>query len=287
MKKILSKLFPNKESIYVGTIIVSIVFIAVSFIPYGFVQAGDILVGLGCSGISAGLLAIFIDLKEKERFQERTEQLRRAVLLSLKEEIECVLGRIIWLHEVIDKIDLTKEIEYFLSDDFKQYAKSLTDVKHITLEDYEAKLNEIRNRFDLSEIQGDIELQKRTKKLFQIIQATGTRIQDEVDILRKNKGFYINYQIFTFRDLNWLTICVGDMVNKFDTYKRGPFALSFDLLCEYKSMCQKFGFDNMKFPIAWQDYDLFELTDKLMDTLLEYRSSHRLQERLESDRSKT
>ena len=50
----------DTKAIYIISIFVSLIFIVVSYIPYGIKGAEVILQGVGCSGITAGIMAIYI-----------------------------------------------------------------------------------------------------------------------------------------------------------------------------------------------------------------------------------
>ena len=108
----------KNSRIYIGTIIVSLGLILFSFIPHGWKIWENILVSIGCSGIAAAVMAIFLEMHDERKEEKRRKELRQTFLVELDSELRHLFERVLWFEGVLDKIDLSKEIEHYTSINF-------------------------------------------------------------------------------------------------------------------------------------------------------------------------
>ena len=72
--------FSDINRVYKASIVISILIILLSYVPYGIAGAETILVSVGCSGIAAGIMAIFIDIAQKKQEEKRIMQLKKSII---------------------------------------------------------------------------------------------------------------------------------------------------------------------------------------------------------------
>lgn len=63
--------------IYLFTIAISVGLIFFSFVPYGWKVWENILISIGCSGITAAIMAIFLELYDEKKERSRREKQKR------------------------------------------------------------------------------------------------------------------------------------------------------------------------------------------------------------------
>lgn len=225
-------LFKGRNIIYVTTIFISILLICVSFIPYGWTQAGTILVSVGCSGICAGVMAIFIELQDKKRMRG----LQRLFLLPVIEELEHLFGRTLWLDAVFDKIDFNREVDYYLSPDFAEYADSLHELRWISLSECEERLNCLSQKKELS-LRTDLATFSKMEKMYQIIGAMSTSLQSEIDNLKKGKLFLVAGEIFSPYEFDTIRVYLDGMIETLKSDDVNHTLVIHTLFQGYKRIC--------------------------------------------------
>lgn len=104
---------------YVITIIVSIILM----IPYGLDNSCgwfNLLSGIGCSGVAAALMSIFLDRINEKREQERKDRFISGYFYPLYHELSLFLGRLLWINEHIndDEIICDLPLDYYYSKHF-------------------------------------------------------------------------------------------------------------------------------------------------------------------------
>lgn len=240
--------------IYVGTVLTSIGLILFSFIPYGWKVWENILVSIGCSGIAAAIMAIFLELNDEKKVKNRREQLRQTFLAGLDDELRHLFERVLWFDNILDKIDLSKEIEYYLSINFISEAHSAGYYRQTSLDECESEIKQICKKYELEALRGrDSETRSKIQKMFFIIGSASMSIITELDIIKRNQMFLITNDIFSIEELNEIYVCTENHVELLrtpDTNYGG--ALEF-LLSAYKKTHEMGHFNQNIMIISWQN----------------------------------
>lgn len=196
----------DTKAIYIISIFVSLIFIIVSYIPYGIKGAEVILQGVGCSGITAGIMAIFIDIAQQKQQKKRISELRENYLWSLNVQLKHLFERIIWFEHVILEHDLDKDIDYYLSLDFVAEAHKWNYYKIDKLENVE---DEIINKYDKEKWHdNEVISYDKVEKMFNIIGCASAKLQTEVDNLLNNEMYLVVNGIMTSKEIGDLYVCL-------------------------------------------------------------------------------
>ena len=99
----LLKNFCVKNPIYVITILISIV-LTIPFMIWG-TNVLSVLSGIGCSGIAAAIMAIFIDAKIDKDRKKKIEKAKATYFKSLYNELSIILQRILWFENRLEEDD--------------------------------------------------------------------------------------------------------------------------------------------------------------------------------------
>ena len=103
----------NKK-IYIGTIVVSILLLIPACIWQSTILT--VLSGIGCSGIAAAIMAIFLDDASIKKENKRKARVRAIYLRDLKEELKMMLERILWFEKRLDEeYDWDREPSFYSS----------------------------------------------------------------------------------------------------------------------------------------------------------------------------
>lgn len=95
--------------IYVITIIISVVLI----VPIFFSEStlANVFSSAGCSGITAALLAFFIERESNKREMRRMEKTKQLYFSNLNEQLSMLMGRILWFEERLVDLDFNWNLD--------------------------------------------------------------------------------------------------------------------------------------------------------------------------------
>ncbi len=104
---------PRYYKIYAVTVCGSLLLLLVSAFNDGFL--GNLLMGIGCSAITAAILAFFIEIGDDTNRKKHIESMRSACLEDIYYQTRTLIERIIWFDKCFDEIDFDETNEYFFS----------------------------------------------------------------------------------------------------------------------------------------------------------------------------
>ena len=176
------------KKIYIWTIVISIAFI----IPGCIVSypALNVLTSIGCSGIAAAIMAMFIEKHTKNQQETIKKKARKAYFQELHGQLKMMLERIVWFDERMDdaQFDWGKNpIEYsslkymiWATANYPEYVMSYNDIRNALLK--------IADKYNL-EHQENMSTNEKIKvyKMFNILGVSGTEIVRQIEIIDANK----------------------------------------------------------------------------------------------------
>ena len=176
------------KKIYIWTIIISIAFI----IPGCIVSYPvlNVLTSIGCSGIAAAIMAIFIEKHTKDQQEAIKKNARKAYFQELYVQLKMMLERIVWFDERMNDAQFDwgrGSSEYsslnfiiWASENYSEYDMSYNDIRGVLLK--------IAGKYSL-ERQEKMSTEEKIKvyKMFNILGASGTEIVRQIETIEANK----------------------------------------------------------------------------------------------------
>lgn len=176
------------KKIYIWTIVISTAFI----IPGCIVSYPvlNVLSSIGCSGIAAAIMAIFIENHTKNQQETIKKKARKAYFQELHGQLKMMLERIVWFDERMDDVQFDwgkNPIEYsslkymiWASENYSEYNMSYNDIRGTLLK--------IADKYNL-EHQENMSTNEKIKvyKMFNILGVSGTEIVRQIEIIDANK----------------------------------------------------------------------------------------------------
>lgn len=159
----------KNNKIYIITIILSIILMSLDVITGNCL--GGILSGIGCSGVTAAIMAIFIDKSNNRYEQKRKDYVKKMYLHNFVSCITTLIGELIWLDEMIDD----DKFNWDLNDDkyeglnFVIYSAEISKTRTISYNEAMQCLNCIAIKYNKDGIEKLDEAKKlRVCKMFRI-----------------------------------------------------------------------------------------------------------------------
>lgn len=177
----------NKR-IYFWTIVISVLLL----LPDLFLncQLLSILSSVGCSGIAAAIMSIFLEGALLKKENERQSRARNIYFKQIENQLRMFLERILWfdLRMSEDNFDWSKEPTYYSSFRFMIFTSSLYSEEKISYEDAKMKLEEIGSKYTLKK-QADMTSAQleRVQKMFQILAASSQYLLAEAYNIKDKK----------------------------------------------------------------------------------------------------
>lgn len=173
------------EKIYIGTIVISLLLLIPACIWDNNVLA--ILSGIGCSGIAAAIMAIFLDMAALKKENEHKAKTRAIYFRELKEQLKMMIERILWFDERLNEnFDWDKDPEIYSTFQYMFYAsQQYPDEETISFEEAEARLSILKDKYSLnqqSKMQSN-HLQK-VQKMFMILASSGIILLSEANSIK-------------------------------------------------------------------------------------------------------
>lgn len=253
IKKITDVIRQGNNIVYIVTLAIATLCIFLSFGLANVRQAETILQGLGCSAIAASIMAFFIDYLQKQKTDKKKSEYRQALLSNLNQELKKCLERVIWFDEAILKLDMDKDIQYYLSLDFFRETWSLDLYQVMDGEKAAIKVSEILKKHDEIK-QGlpvDEDLAKKMTKMFKIIGIASGGIQKQLDKLYEERFLIISSGIMNEGELLEIYHTLNHMVDylEFNNKSYGtPIVFIFNAYKKIRALCN---YKN-EFFITWQ-----------------------------------
>lgn len=177
----------NKK-IYIGTIVVSILLLIPACIWQSTILT--VLSGIGCSGIAAAIMAIFLDDASIKKENKRKARVRAIYLRDLKEELKMMLERILWFEKRLDEeYDWDREPSFYSSFNYMIYAgQQYPSEEKITFQEAEFRLKALADKYSLEkQSQMEKEHLHKVQKMFFILYISGLPLLSEVNSINENR----------------------------------------------------------------------------------------------------
>lgn len=227
----------NKK-IYAWTIVISLLLLIPACIwNYPILT---ILSGIGCSGIAAAIMAIFLDSAALKRENDRKIKARAIYFKELKEQLKMMLERILWFDERInDEFDWDKEPPVYSSFQYMIYAnqKYPSDEK-ISFQEAEMRLLALTEKYSLeqqSNMQTD-QLQK-VQKMFCILATSGLSLLSEVNSIKENRIELDAEEYLSLKEIEELIFQISLSISLMLKPKKNYGVAISSLVSAYKTVC--------------------------------------------------
>lgn len=177
----------NKK-VYIWTIVISFLL----FIPACIWNCNilTVLSGIGCSGIAAAIMAIFLDMASLKKENDRKVKARAIYFRELKEQLKMMIERILWFDErMSDDFDWSRDPSSYSSLQFMIFAsQQYPSGENITFQEADARLSVLKEKYSLNQ-QSCLpkDQQQKVQKMFLIIAASGLTLLSEVSSVKERK----------------------------------------------------------------------------------------------------
>lgn len=180
--------------IYIATILGSMLLFVPSLLcecSYSNLQPMyDVLSGIGCSGIAAAIMAIFLEHANNRREQEKLKKAKSLYFKQLYDQLIMLIGRVLWFNDRLKDADFN----WVLQDDVYStlnYMVAMRARYSETSETYDDAINKLRNigvKYNLENIKTIAESEKhKVARLFQIVAASSSYLLNEANSIKNNK----------------------------------------------------------------------------------------------------
>lgn len=149
------------------------------------------LSGIGCSGLAASIMAIYIESNAKKIEKQKLAKARNLYFKKLNDQLNMLMGRIIWFNERLSDHEFNWDLppQEYSSFKYMLSANSLyPETSSFSFDDAKTKLTEIGEKFNL-------EAQKKmspedlliVQKMFIILATSASFLLNEANTIKDNK----------------------------------------------------------------------------------------------------
>lgn len=228
----------NKK-IYIGSIIVSILLLIPACIWQSTILT--VLSGIGCSGIAAAIMAIFLDSAALKKENERKSKARAIYFGELKDQLKMMIERILWLDERLnDDFDWSKDPIVYSSFQYMIYAsQQYPHEEKISFEEAEARLNTLKEKYSLdqqSKMPSD-QLQK-VQKMFLILSASGLTLLSEANSIKERRIELDAEEYLSLSEIDSMCFQISLGVSLMCKPNKNYGAAVSSLVSAYKTICK-------------------------------------------------
>lgn len=185
----------KNNKIYIITIFVSIALL----IPSLFCNPSQstrtysllsVLSGIGCSGIAAAIMAIFLEYSNNKKEQEKLKKAKSLYFKQIYDQLVMMIERILWFYERLPDASFNwnlpenvySTLNYMVGMGTKYPEKSLTYAEAIN------KLKCIGDKYNLDNIKQLSEDDKhKVNRMFQIVAASASYLLNEANSIKNNQ----------------------------------------------------------------------------------------------------
>lgn len=151
----------------------------------------NVLSGIGCSGVAASLMAIYIERNTQKKEKLRQAKAKSIYFKSINNQLKMILERIIWFDARMDESQFNWSLQpqEYSSIDYMIWAnKEYKEQELISFDEAEKKLKVIGEKYDLKK-QNSMKEDKliKVQKMFCIIANSSNYLLDEANWIKKNK----------------------------------------------------------------------------------------------------
>ena len=228
----------NKK-IYIGTIAISLLLL----IPACIWDCNilTILSGIGCSGIAAAIMAIFLDMASLKKENERKAKTRSIYFRGLKEQLKMMIERIIWFDERLnDNFDWDKDPATYSTFQYMLYANQQYPTEEtISFEEAEARLNMLKDKYSLDE-QSKMQADhlKNVRKMFLILAESGLALLSEAKSIKERCIELDAEDYMPLKEIESMCFQISMGVSLMCKPNKNYGAAILSLLSAYKTICK-------------------------------------------------
>ena len=228
----------NKK-IYIGSIVVSILLLIPACIWQSTILT--VLSGIGCSGIAAAIMAIFLDSAALKKENERKSKARAIYFRELKDQLKMMIERILWLDERLnDDFDWSKDPIVYSSFQYMIYAsQQYPHEEKISFEEAETRLNTLKEKYSLeqqSKMPSD-QLQK-VQKMFLILSASGLTLLSEANSIKERRIELDAEEYLSLSEIDSMCFQISLGVSLMCKPNKNYGAAVSSLVSAYKTICK-------------------------------------------------
>ncbi len=194
--------------IYGITLLVSIFLIVVSFCPGGYEAAGTVLLSIGCSGVAAAIMAIFLEISSVKNKKEQEEFFRYTYFNDLNQQLKKLFERLLWFDKTLGNVDISKDMDYYLSLDFISEAEMLDVYETITFKEADLRIQKLFEKYKEEKWNDNEITWEQINRVLQIIGRASVGVTYEIDRLKDDKFELIQRGIIDANDIEEIIRCV-------------------------------------------------------------------------------
>ena len=228
----------NKK-IYIWTIFISLFLLIPACIwDYSILT---ILSGIGCSGIAAAIMAIFLDAASLKKESERKVRTRTIYFRGLKEQLKMMLERLLWLEaRMSDNFDWDKDPSSYSSFQYMIYAsQKYPSNETLSIKEVESKLSSLEKKYTLEQ-QSNMSPEQlhKVQKMFLILYSSSIPLMTEVNSLNSHKVELDAEDYLPLCDIESICYQVPLAVSLMSKPQKNYGIAISSLLSAYKTVCK-------------------------------------------------
>lgn len=150
----------------------------------------EVFSGIGCSGIAAAIMAIFLDYSNSRREQEKLKKAKSLYFKQIYDQLIMTIERILWFNERLQDADFDWNLKDYDYSTFGYMAGmgSRYSETSLTYDDAINKLKDIGVKYNIDNIKTITEPDKyKITRLFQIVAASSSYLLNEANTIKNNK----------------------------------------------------------------------------------------------------
>lgn len=226
--------------VYIITIIISLVLIFLAFI-YPACSRLVVSAGIGCSGLAAAIMAVFIDYINEKKRKEKIKAGRSKYLSEIYSDLRRLVGQFLWMSEHL-------EDDWFAWDSLsgKQFftpvqhcivpeeKRDLIADKSITIEEAKEELKAFSNgKFEWGNIDSlDSNIKNRLLKMYSALYEGNQDLIQETIQLDKNKLYLDSEEYLMLEETSYLHRGLSEVISSINPNSKYPMELCPSVLAE-------------------------------------------------------
>lgn len=178
----------KNKGLYLIACIVSVVLILPSLFSNSAITGA--LSGIGCSGLAAGIMAIFLELSEVEREQRSLAKARQTYFNEMNSQLIMVIERLLWFNDRLNNEDFNWNLDLaeYSSLRYMIFSQTISQGRVVSFHEAESMLTEIGQKYNLENIKALSDEQRRkVQRMFLIVASSSVHLLREVNTAVNNK----------------------------------------------------------------------------------------------------
>ena len=171
-----------------------------------------LLSGIGCSGIAAAIMAIFLDWTNDNREKQKTQSAKKIYFKTINDQLNMLIERILWFDERMadESFDWNLPPSQYSSLNYMVFASRISKERTISYEEAITLLKEIGKKYTL-EKQDEMTPEELSKvqKMFLILADSCAFLISEANSIRDNKLALHNENYISLNDTDSLYFCIS------------------------------------------------------------------------------